>query len=279
MTDPHPQRRNSSQRVRELEAKDKRRSEEQQLVAEATRDVVLGEIGKLVDVSRARESLHIDEDNTAVKNLADITGRAIAPGSAPPASAHESGTRPALAAALAALPDLSLPDPFPYKPDTEPSPPPSMPPPSPREGPITVRPQALDTLPRVERVIVVDDNSDIAEMISHVLKDEGYAVRTAEDGVAALNKILRDKPPPDVIILDIGLPHLSGHGVVAALQTTHLADVPVLLISASTPTSLSPSARKDYVFIMKSAALTEDLKEAMRTVVRERVAEYRARLK
>ncbi len=58
------------------------------------------------------------------------------------------------------------------------------------------------------RVLVVDDEPIILETTSAVLRDEGLAVRTAEDGFAAL--ITLRQTLPDIIISDLRMPNMSG---------------------------------------------------------------------
>lgn len=66
------------------------------------------------------------------------------------------------------------------------------------------------------RVLVVDDNLDAAEALAEVLRLHGHAVQTTPSSQAALN-LSRDKPP-DVYILDIGLPDIDGLQLVQALR-------------------------------------------------------------
>lgn len=230
-----------SERARELEAKDLAKERAARELAEATHAVVQEEIGKLVDAARESPELVIDEENTAVRRLADITGR--------------SGTRPKVEPSP---PEAALTSPVPFD----------------LSGPVTKRPIDLDTASRTERVLIVEDDQILASELAEILKDEGYSVRTAEDGIEALRKTLKDRPPPDVIILDMGLPYLSGAGVIAALQTTHLATLPVLVVSASSPDSLPAEVQRDYVFVKKPIRMPELLR-----VVRERIGEWRARLR
>jgi len=63
--------------------------------------------------------------------------------------------------------------------------------------------------PRVGRILIVDDNVDAALLLGDLLTDTGYDVRTAHDGTSAL--ALLDGFAPDVAILDIGLPDMTGH--------------------------------------------------------------------
>jgi DNA-binding NtrC family response regulator len=58
------------------------------------------------------------------------------------------------------------------------------------------------------RVLVVDDEHDMRWLLSGVLRNQGFEVVAAEDGRAALEQITRE--PPDVVLLDIQMPRLSG---------------------------------------------------------------------
>ena len=60
----------------------------------------------------------------------------------------------------------------------------------------------------LKKVLVVDDDEDICEEIAEVLKDEGYLVRTAHNGLKAMELIQRE--PFDTIVLDLKVPGLTG---------------------------------------------------------------------
>lgn len=65
-------------------------------------------------------------------------------------------------------------------------------------------------------VLVADDNTDTAESMAQLLAMEGYAVHTAYDGSQAL--FVANSVRPQVALLDIGMPELTGYGVAAALR-------------------------------------------------------------
>ena len=67
-----------------------------------------------------------------------------------------------------------------------------------------------------ERILVVDDNQDAAETVALVLRDMGYEVRTAHDGLAALAVL--DEFVPELAMLDIGLPLMDGYELASRLQ-------------------------------------------------------------
>ena len=66
------------------------------------------------------------------------------------------------------------------------------------------------------KVLVVDDNHDAAEMLQLILASSGHQMRIAHDGEAALR--LAREEMPDVALLDIGLPRMSGHALCRALR-------------------------------------------------------------
>jgi PAS domain S-box-containing protein len=69
------------------------------------------------------------------------------------------------------------------------------------------------------RVLVVDDNEDALQTMAEVLEDLGHEVKTAADGVDALNIVQTFKP--DVCLLDIGLPAMDGYELARRLQDSH----------------------------------------------------------
>jgi DNA-binding response OmpR family regulator len=68
-------------------------------------------------------------------------------------------------------------------------------------------------------VLVVDDNRDLAETLSQLLRLEGHDVRTVYDGAAAMREAA--KVPPKVVVLDVGLPNVDGITVARHLRRTY----------------------------------------------------------
>jgi PAS domain S-box-containing protein len=77
-------------------------------------------------------------------------------------------------------------------------------------------------------VLVVDDNCDAAEMLEMALSGVGYAVRVAADGESALELIAAH--PPDIAVLDIGLPGIDGYELA---RRTRLASPETILVALS----------------------------------------------
>jgi DNA-binding response OmpR family regulator len=83
------------------------------------------------------------------------------------------------------------------------------------------------------KVLVVDDDPDILEAISLILKANGYDVVTANDGVDGLNKLKEERP--DMMILDLLMPKLDGFGVCKELKDPRWAKyghIPIIILSS-----------------------------------------------
>lgn len=79
-------------------------------------------------------------------------------------------------------------------------------------------------------ILVVDDEEDVVEIVSHFLKQEGYQVVTAYDGEEALRKVT---PEVDLIVLDIMLPHVDGLEVCRRLRSRVETEmIPIIFLSA-----------------------------------------------
>ena len=80
------------------------------------------------------------------------------------------------------------------------------------------------------RILIVDDDPNIREVLSVLLGSEGYSVDQAEDGEEALKKVDKDKNI-DLVILDIMMPGMSGVEVCAYIRKK--SPVPVLFLTAN----------------------------------------------
>jgi two-component system, OmpR family, phosphate regulon sensor histidine kinase PhoR len=81
------------------------------------------------------------------------------------------------------------------------------------------------------RILVVEDERDIAALVAYHLTKEGYRVRTTESGQEALEAVAAEKP--DLLVLDLMLPGFSGYEVLQELRRRpDLSDVPVVVLTA-----------------------------------------------
>lgn len=79
-------------------------------------------------------------------------------------------------------------------------------------------------------ILIVDDQREITDMVAEALTDEGYRVRIAHDGLAALHEI--ERRAPDVLLLDVAMPRLTGDQVLLRLRRHAKSSLPVILMTA-----------------------------------------------
>jgi DNA-binding response OmpR family regulator len=81
------------------------------------------------------------------------------------------------------------------------------------------------------RILVVEDDASLRRLLEMRLTLDGYAARTAEDGVEALAVL--EEWTPDVIVADVMMPRLSGLSLCRAIRDVQrLAAIPVILLTA-----------------------------------------------
>jgi CheY-like chemotaxis protein len=125
----------------------------------------------------------------------------------------------------------------------------------------------LDALRRVigehehphKKVLVVDDDPHIAEMLRQTLPENEFALDSAEDGVAGLRAI--EARRPDVVLLDLMMPKLDGFGVIETMRSDpNLRSIPIIVISAKELTDAeSKSLRDSVAFVMKKQGFDSDM--------------------
>jgi CheY-like chemotaxis protein len=81
------------------------------------------------------------------------------------------------------------------------------------------------------RILIVDDDKSMLQLLKTHLSNAGYKVLTAEDGVTAGRHVLKARP--DLIIADVGMPYMDGYELVAALKADSATrDIPVVFLTA-----------------------------------------------
>ncbi|HEX5659107.1 MAG TPA: response regulator [Polyangiales bacterium] len=102
----------------------------------------------------------------------------------------------------------------------------------------------------MSQILVVEDHDDIREMMAELLRIEGYDVLEAENGQRALDLLTNGSGrAPDLILLDIAMPIMSGAELLDALEERGLLpELPVVVVSAS---SSAPQARRAKAFLQK----------------------------
>jgi DNA-binding NtrC family response regulator len=94
-------------------------------------------------------------------------------------------------------------------------------------------------------LLIVDDEPDLRWVLRGLFEDEGFAVREAEDGEAALAAVAQSRP--DVVLSDMRMPKLPGIGLLRALRRD-APDVPVVLLSAVEDLATAVEAVKEGAF-------------------------------
>ena len=135
------------------------------------------------------------------------------------------------------------------------------------------RPDATQMSEAPATVFVADDNPSILLGLERALKARGYDVRTAGTGAAVL-RAMNDFPrTPDLLLLDVMMPEMSGIDVLRTLRRDdRWADVPVVLITATNDGALPVSALRDGAvdFLTKPFRLDELLARVDAHVTRNR---------
>lgn len=86
--------------------------------------------------------------------------------------------------------------------------------------------------PRVQ-VLIVDDDLDIRESLADVLEATGFDTLTAPNGLEALQLLRRLEAPPSVILLDLMMPVMDGHGFLEEREKDpKLRAIPVAILTA-----------------------------------------------
>jgi CheY-like chemotaxis protein len=85
------------------------------------------------------------------------------------------------------------------------------------------------TARRRYRVLVVEDNEDVAQSLAELVKMFGHEVEVARDGPSALERALARRP--DVVFCDIGLPGMSGYEVAKVLRANHEKGIRLIAVS------------------------------------------------
>jgi two-component system KDP operon response regulator KdpE len=94
-----------------------------------------------------------------------------------------------------------------------------------------------------QKVLIVEDDSDLRRALTIRLRSSGYDIVSADDGVCAVSTALAEKP--DLVLLDLGLPAGNGFQVLDHFNMLpDLCNTPVVVLSGRDPRVAEPEARK-----------------------------------
>ena len=106
----------------------------------------------------------------------------------------------------------------------------------------------MEGLPNVKRILVIEDEPHISQLIAYNLCEAGYQIATAFDGVEALSQV--EHFAPHLITLDLLLPLHSGWEVLDFIRKhprQQIATLPVIVLSALCSTQLQADLRRNGV--------------------------------
>jgi two-component system phosphate regulon response regulator PhoB len=87
----------------------------------------------------------------------------------------------------------------------------------------------------MQKILIVEDERDIADLVGFNLERAGYSVMKAHDGITGAEVAIRERP--DLVILDLMLPGKDGYGVFKELRRdSRSRDIPVIMLTASAQT-------------------------------------------
>lgn len=115
----------------------------------------------------------------------------------------------------------------------------------------------------MKKILLVDDEDNIRFVYSEELKEEGYEIISAANGIDALELFKQDRP--DLVILDIQMPGLNGIEVLRRMKTLD-ASVPVILSSAYPEFKQDLGAWASEEYIVKSSDI-QQLKDAVQRFI------------
>lgn len=101
---------------------------------------------------------------------------------------------------------------------------------------------------KVKKVMVCDDDRGILDLIELIMEDAGFSVISEVNSLNAISRIEKEKP--DLLILDIWMPVLSGDQVLKNIkESTSIVNLPVIMYSASTEgeSIAKSSGADDYI--------------------------------
>ncbi|HEY2369019.1 MAG TPA: HD domain-containing phosphohydrolase [Polyangiaceae bacterium] len=135
-------------------------------------------------------------------------------------------------------------------------------------GPVTERP----------RVLIVDDEKFIRDILADFLGMEGYAVRTAEDGAAALSELR--SASYDIVISDLKMPRMGGIELLEQITTTAPNALTVIMTGFGTvETAIDAMKRGAYDYILKPFKVEEVIHVVQRGIEKQKLAAENIRLK
>jgi CheY-like chemotaxis protein len=119
----------------------------------------------------------------------------------------------------------------------------------------------------MRNVLIIDDDAATVEMLTWVLEDAGYEVRTASNGTQGLEQLRSDcqhGSPPALILLDLAMPSMSGTQFMNALRDEKDIHVPPIVLITATRLVLHPGSDWSFCATLNKPFDIDDLLDIVR---------------
>ncbi len=108
----------------------------------------------------------------------------------------------------------------------------------------------------MKRILLVDDDIRIQRLLSEELEEDGYRISTASNGKDAISFLTTDSERPDLVILDLRMPKMSGLETISFMLKLNLK-IPVIIFSAYSSYRNQALAKAADAYVVKSSDLKE----------------------
>lgn len=128
-------------------------------------------------------------------------------------------------------------------------------------------------LEKQNKILVVEDDPAMRDIVTHKLSSHGFEVRQAEDGKKAIEAFLAEKP--DLVLLDLMLPEVDGFKVLETIRGSQdkvLAKTPVVILSNlwSNKDILRTQALQVQAYMVKAYFTTEEILSKVKEILSQK---------
>lgn len=126
-----------------------------------------------------------------------------------------------------------------------------------------------------KKILMVEDDTAMREIVMHKLQKHGFEVKEAEDGKKAIDVV--DQEKPDLILLDLMLPEVDGFKVLETIRANsnpQIANTPIIILSNlwSNKDILKTRALKVQAYMVKAYFTTEEILNKINEILKEEKA-------
>lgn len=134
--------------------------------------------------------------------------------------------------------------------------------------------QSVRTVSLPKRILVADDDITVRDALAAVLESEGYTVDKAADGNAVVRQVV--KRPPDLVLLDLNMPHLDGWATLSEL--TRQTPLPPIIVITARPHQYEYAVRLGVDAFMEKPLNIPVLLASIRRLVNKAASEHGSRI-